>query len=61
MADKPLQIWENHTPNRVGELRFRIVETIGTFDGPRTRISNIGFSTMEAAREFVKEQERNTK
>lgn len=61
MADKPLQIWENHTPCHEGALRFRIVETIGTFDGPRTRVSNIGFSTMEVAREFVKEQERKKK
>lgn len=49
-----LKIFEQREPR--DRKPFRIIETTPTLDGPRDRITNMTFTTMGEAEDFVREQ-----
>lgn len=48
-----LQIFEQLHPVPHDRNRFRIMEVMNTVDGPRTRVTDKSFRTLEEARDFV--------
>lgn len=51
--NRALSIWENVDWYRNPRRRFRVVETVVTLDGPRSRFTDHSFPTLEEARAFV--------
>lgn len=48
-----LQIFEQLHPVPHNRNRFRILEVYDSCDGPRTRVSDKSFPTLDAAMDFV--------
>ncbi len=48
-----LQIFEQRYPVPRGSNKFRLVEVYASCDGPRMRVSDRSFPTLEAAEDFV--------
>lgn len=55
MSTHHLSIMEQVSPEPNPDNRFRIVELVMTVDGPRSRLTNHSFPSIEAARHFLKE------
>lgn len=49
-----LQIFEQLHPVPQRQNRFRILEVYQSCDGYRTRVSNMSFSTLDAAKDFIR-------
>lgn len=56
-----LTIFEQVAPEANPGNRFRIVEMQMTLDGPRSRMTNHSFPTVEQARDFVKEYDNGNR
>ena len=53
MRKPMLFVWEQVSPAPSPRHRYRIVETIITMDGHRTRVTHESFALLEDAQQFI--------